>query len=335
MATFPDQIEQAYRGKRVLITGGLGFIGSHLARSLTGCGANVTVIDNLNAEYGGNWKNIEDIKSSIAVVEADIRDANLIRELVIGQEFIFNLAAQTSHVGSMNEPFVDLEINTQAQLVLMEACRLANPDVRVVFASTRQIYGKPDYLPVDESHPIRPVDVNGIHKLAAEWYHQLYLKVYGMRPTILRLTNTYGPGMRVKDAKQTFVGIWLKMILEGVPLKVFGDGLQARDFVYIDDCVSAFLLAGASDCAIGKTYNVCGTEPIKLLALAKLLASLDFGGSYSVEPFPAERSSIDIGSFYGDSALIESDLGWRPRIGLEEGLSRSLEYYARNREFYF
>ncbi len=319
-----------YAKKSILITGGLGFIGSNLARVLVGQGARVTVVDSLIPQYGGNLHNINDIRENIDINICDIRDPHAIKYLVQEKDFIFNLAGQTSHMDSMKDPQTDLDINASAQLSILESCRLNNPDTKIVFASTRQLYGKPDYLPVDEKHPIRPVDVNGINKLAGEWYHLLYNNVYGIKACALRLTNTYGPGMRVKDARQTFLGIWIRLLLEGKPIQVYGDGKQLRDFNYVDDCVSALLLAGANDIANGKVYNLGSKEVVGLKTLAVLLTNLDYGGSYELVPFPTERKAIDIGDYYSDFNLIAEDLGWMPKIALEEGLRRTVEFYSKN-----
>ena len=236
------QTMTAFASKNILITGGLGFIGSNLAKRLVSLGAKVTLVDSLIPEYGGNLFNITGIKNRVRVNISDIRDEFSLRYLVQGQDYIFNLAGQTSHLDSMNDPYTDLDINARAQLTLLETCRKYNSNVKIIFASTRQIYGKPDYLPVDEKHPVRPVDVNGINKVAGEWYHILYNNVYGIRSCALRLTNTYGPGMRIKDARQTFLGIWIRLLIEGKPIEIW-EGQQLRDFNYIDDVVDAFLIA--------------------------------------------------------------------------------------------
>ena len=324
-----------YHGKKIIITGGLGFIGSNLARALVAQGAKVTLVDSLIPQYGGNPFNIEDIRDKVIVNVCDVRDPFAMDYLLKDKDYLFNLAGQTSHMDSMSDPQTDLDINANAQLSILEVCRKVNPDIKIVFASTRQIYGKPDYLPVDEKHPIRPVDVNGINKLAGEWYHLLYNNVYGIRACALRLTNTYGPGMRVKDARQTFLGIWVRLMLEGKPIKVFGDGLQLRDFNYVDDCVEALLLAGASDQANGKVYNLGSQEFIGLKALADLMVNLGFGGSYELIPFPPERKSIDIGDYYSDFSLISQDLGWAPRVALTDGLEKTIRYYQLNHAHYW
>jgi nucleoside-diphosphate-sugar epimerase len=321
-------------GRRVLITGGLGFIGSHLARRLVDDGAEVVVMDSLIPDYGGNLRNVADIRDRISVHFSDVRDRHAIRALVSDVDLLFNLAGQTSHLDSMTDPFTDLEINATAQLSILEACREVNPGVRIVFASTRQIYGRPDYLPVDERHPIRPVDVNGINKVAGESYHLLYDRVHGLAASALRLTNTYGPGMRVRDARQTFLGIWIAQVLRGTPITVFGDGSQRRDFTYVDDCVDALLLA-AEPQARGRVYNLGGDEVISLKDLAELLVDVAGQGSVELVPFPGDRARIDIGDYFGTHALITDDLGWMPRVGLREGLARTLAFYRENGEHYW
>jgi len=324
-----------YADTKILITGGLGFIGSNLARALVAQGAEVTLVDSLIPQYGGNSFNIEDIRDKVTVNVCDVRDPFAMAYLLKDKDYLFNLAGQTSHLDSMTDPQTDLEINATAQLSILEACRKSNPEIKIVFASTRQLYGKPDYLPVDEKHPIRPVDVNGINKLAGEWYHLLYNNVYGIRACALRLTNTYGPGMRVKDARQTFLGIWVRLLIEGKPIKVFGDGLQLRDFNYVDDCVEALLLAGASDNSNGKVYNLGSKEVVGLKAVAEMMVGLGHGGSLELVPFPPERKAIDIGDYYSDYSLITAELGWQPKIGLQEGLSRTMAYYRKNSHQYW
>ena len=323
-------LSESYFKKRVLITGGLGFIGSNLARTLVAQGAEVTLVDSLIPQYGGNPFNIDDIRDKLTVNVCDVRDPFAMTYLLQGKDFLFNLAGQTSHLDSMADPQTDLDINAAAQLAILEACRKSNSGIKIVFASTRQLYGKPDYLPVDEKHPIRPVDVNGINKLAGEWYHLLYNNVYGIRACALRLTNTYGPGMRVRDARQTFLGIWVRLLIEGKPIKVFGDGLQLRDFNYVDDCVDALLLAGANDAANGKVYNLGSREVINLKDLAVMVTALAEGSTFELVPFPADRKAIDIGDYYSDYTLIEHELGWMPKVALAEGLARTVAYYREH-----
>jgi UDP-glucose 4-epimerase len=326
---------EAFRDKNILITGGLGFIGSNLARRLVAYGANVLLVDSLIPEYGGNLFNVKDIVKEIDINIADVRDIHSMRYLVQGKNYLFNLAGQTSHIDSMDDPYTDLEINCKAQLSILETCRNYNPSIKIVFASTRQIYGVPDYLPVDERHLLHPTDVNGINKMAGEWYHILYNNVYGIRSCSLRLTNTYGPRMRVKDARQTFLGIWIKQIIDGEEIKVFGSGTQLRDFNFVEDVVDAFLISAVSEEAYGHIFNLGSNEHTNLKELAELLIKTYKKGTYSLVPFPPEQKQIDIGDYYGDYSKISSKLRWEPRTSLEQGLALTLKYYRKYYRHYW
>lgn len=326
--------ETAMRGCRALITGGAGFIGSTLARRLIAHGAEVTLLDHLRLQYGGNMANLRGIADHVSLQVADLCDAAATDAAVRGQDFVFHLAGQSSHLDSMEDPFTDLDANTRATLQLLEACRRHAPRARIVYASTRQIYGRPQYLPVDERHPIAPIDVNGVHKAAGEWHHGVYHRAHGMRTSALRLTNTYGPGMRVKDARQTFVGLWIRNLLLGRPIDVYGEGKQRRDFDYVDDVVDALLASAVNDAAIGTTYNLGGGEVFELNDVAAMLCALRPGSMVRRVPFPADRLVIDIGDYSSDSRAIGAALGWAPRVGLQEGLRRTVEYYAAHLEEY-
>lgn len=317
----------------VMVTGGLGFVGSTLVRRLVEFGAEVTVVDSLVPQYGGNLFNLDGVADKIKVNISDVRDRHSMAHLVKGQDYIFNLAGQTSHMDSMKDPFTDLAINAQSQLSILEICREHNPGVKIVFASTRQLYGKPDYLPVDEKHPVRPVDVNGINKVAGEAYHILYNNVYGLRCCCLRLTNTYGPRMRVKDARQTFVGIWISKLLTGEAFEVWG-GDQLRDFTYVDDAVEAFLFAASEEISGGKIYNLGGDCVISLKDLAELMVEANGGGKFVVKEFPEDRKRIDIGDYYADDSLIQSELSWKPKVDLLEGMKRTLDFYRQQISHY-
>lgn len=331
---FLNYLDQ-FQGKRVLVTGGLGFIGSNLARKLVDLGARVLIVDSLIPEYGGNLFNAAGIEEQLQINIADVRDRSSMDYLVQGQDYLFNLAGQVSHIDSMKDPFTDLEINCRSQLSILESCRYNNPGVKVVFAGTRQIYGVPDYLPVDERHLVHPTDVNGINKMAGEWYHIVYNNVYGVQATSLRLTNTYGPRMRARDARQTFLGLWLRIVVEGGELAIYGDGRQVRDLNYVDDVVDALLRVAADEEANGQVYNLGGDEPINLLHLAQLMVRVAGRGSYRLVPWPDNRKRIDIGDYYGDYRKIRSKLGWCPRVSLEEGLRRSIHYYEEHGHHYW
>jgi UDP-glucose 4-epimerase len=327
-SSFDPRLE-AFAGARVVVTGGIGFIGSALARRLVELGAEVMLIDSMIPEYGGNPANIIDICDRVEVNIADIRGGHVMGHLLAGRDFLFNLAAQTSHLDSMSAPSDDLAINCTAQLQLLEACRAVNPGIAIVHAGTRQIYGRPHYLPVDERHPLRPVDVNGVNKMAGEAYHLLFRDVYGIKTRSLRLTNVYGPGMRIKDARQTFLGIWLRRVIEGEPFEVWGGG-QRRDMLYVDDAAEAFLYAAVTEEAEGLALNVGGDEPCSLAALAEAIIAANGGGKYEIRAFPPERKRIDIGDFLTDDRQFRALSGWRPRISLADGLRRSLNYYRRH-----
>jgi UDP-glucose 4-epimerase len=330
-----SEISNAYRGRSVLITGGLGFIGSNLARLLVEIGnVEVCLIDSLVKDQGGNSFNVQGINDRVTVHIEDIGDATVINHLVGGMDYVFNLAGNVSHLDSMLFPLKDLELNCRAQLTLLEACRNFNPRVKVIYASTRQVYGKPIYLPVDEQHRCAPVDINGVHKLAAEHYHLLYNRIYGLRSTCLRLTNTYGPRQLISHNRQSVIAWFIRQALDGGNLELFGEGRQKRDFNYVDDVVEALLLAGATEKAEGEIFNLGGTEPISLSHVAEELIYLTGGGSLSYVPFPPERQLIDIGNCYSSYRKIESVLGWRPRTSLREGLSCTVEFYQENRAHY-
>ncbi len=327
------EVGEFYRGRDILITGGLGFIGSSLAHALVGFGARVTLIDSLIPDYGGNLANIAGLEGRVTVNIADVRDAYSMNWLVKGRDVIFNLAGTLSHTDSMKDPFTDLQINCVSQLSILEACRKNNPTVKILFAGTRGQYGRAEYLPVDEKHPMNPTDVNGINNVAGEAYHILYNNVYGLRACSLRLTNTFGPRHQMRHHRQGIINWFVRLVLEGREVSIFGDGTQVRDANYIDDVVDAFLLAGASDEVDGQVYNLGGT-PASLVEIARTLVDLR-GGSWKLVPFPAEAKVIEIGDYIAKTDKIRDALGWTARWNLRDGLARTLEYYDTRREAYF
>lgn len=322
-----------YKDKKVLITGGAGFIGSNLAMRLVAEGAAVTILDSMLPDYGGNLFNIEPIKDKVHINFSDMRDVHSLSYLVRNKDYIFNLAGQVSHQDSMTDPLMDMEINVKAQLVLLETCRRFNPAVVIAYTSTRQLYGRPSYLPVDEKHPINPTDVNGINKLAGELYHTLYAKVHGLRTVSLRLTNTYGPRQLIKNARQGFIGWFVNRAVAGEKIQLFGTGEQVRDFTYVDDVVEAIIRASMCGTCFGNAYNLSG-DKASLKAIANKLIRLTGKSSFEIIPFPEERKKIDIGDFYGSSEIFQKTTGWKPVFSLDEGLAKTIDYYHKYKEHY-
>ena len=323
-----------YRDRRVMVTGGLGFIGSNLAHQLVALGADVLLVDSLIPDYGGHLFNIAGLEGRVRVNVADVRQQSTMNYLVQDREVIFNLAGQVSHIDSMKDPYTDLEINCRSQLTVLEACRRNNPATKVVYAGTRQVYGRPDRLPVDEDHLVRPTDVNGINKAAGEYYHLVYNNVFGVRACSLRLTNIYGPRQLVRHNRQGFIGWFIRLAIEGQEIQIFGDGLQLRDFVYADDAADAFLRAGADDACNGQVYNVGGAQPISHLELVALLIEVAGSGSYRLVDWPEDKKMIDIGSFYADSSKLRRTTGWTPQVSLRDGLAKTVEYYRAHMSRY-
>jgi UDP-glucose 4-epimerase len=319
-----------YRGRRVLITGGLGFIGSNLARRLVGLGADVLIVDTLLPDSGGCLFNIAGIESQLHVNLGDVRQRSAMNYLVRDRDVIFNLAGQVSHIDSMRDPYLDLEVNCLSQLTLLEACRYHNPHVKVVFAGTRQVYGRPDSLPVDETHLVRPTDVNGINKVAGEYYHLVYNNVFNVRACSLRLTNVYGPRQLLRHNRQGFIGWFIRLAIEDATIQIYGDGSQIRDFVFVDDAADGFLRAGASDACNGEVFNVGGDQPISHRELTTLLIETAGTGRVEFVDWPADKKAIDIGDFYADSSKFHRTTGWQPTIGLREGLARTIDFYRRH-----
>jgi nucleoside-diphosphate-sugar epimerase len=313
-----------FSGQRVLVTGGAGFLGANLCHALAARGAKVVALDGFLFGGGANPANLEG--AGVELVRADIREVDL-RPLCEGVSVIFNLAAQTSHMGGQRDPLADIAVNAVAQVRLIQAAREAAPDAVVVHASTRQFYGRPAYLPVDEKHSVSPPDANGVSKFAGEQYWMIEHRTAGRPVVSLRLTNCYGPRLRIRDARQTFLGIWIRCVLEGKPFEVWG-GEQLRDMTYVDDVTDAFLRAAATPVCYGEVYNIGGPPPASLLEIAELMRKV--GGpavQFSTKEFPADRKTIDIGSYHADDAAFRAATGWVPGVSLEEGIRRSLEWY--------
>jgi nucleoside-diphosphate-sugar epimerase len=323
-----------YRDRRVLITGGLGFLGSNLAIRLVRLGAKVTIVDSLVPQFGGNLFNIAPIRDDVTLNISDMRDAHSLDVLVQGQDYVFNLAGQVSHGDSMRDPQLDLAVNCVSTMNLVEACRKHNPQARLVYTSTRQVYGCPQKLPVAEDHPTAPIDVNGINKLAAEYYHLLYDRTYGVRSTVLRLTNTFGPRQQIRSDRQGFATVFLRQALKGETISLYGGGQQLRDFNYVDDVVSALLLAATSDACFGRVFNLGSTRAYSLIDFVDSLQGLCQFRVESV-PFPDDKRIIDIGDYYGDFSKFRQATGWTPEVDLHEGLERTVAFYREHKDVYW
>ncbi|PIS23264.1 NAD-dependent epimerase [candidate division WWE3 bacterium CG08_land_8_20_14_0_20_40_13] len=328
-------LNEFYKDKNILITGGLGFIGSNLVIKLVELGSNVTIMDSLIPDFGGSFYNISSVTGKVKVDISDMRDSHSLEKLVPEKDIIFNLAGQVSHEDGMVDPVMDLDINAKSQLYLLEAVRKSNPRAKIVYAGTRQIYGKIENTPVNELHLVRPSDTNGVSKFAGEWYHILYNQVYGIPTTSLRLTNTFGPRQLMKHARQGFIPYFIKLALDDQEIPIYGDGTQIRDMNYIDDVVEAFLLAGSSNKSDGQYYNLGGIIPITLLDFVKELITSAGSGKYQLVPFPVDRKKIDIGDYVGDFSKIKRELGWEPKIGIVEGIKKTVEYYKANKKYYW
>lgn len=325
--------EQRYKGIRVLVTGGLGFIGSNLVRALVREGAEVTVVDGLISGCGGDEYNVAEVRDRLRVIIADIGDREAVSVALADQQVIFNLAGEVSHSMSISCPERDLRLNALAQLRFLESCRVWAPQARIVYASSRQIYGRPRYLPVDERHPVDPVDFNGVHKWAAECYHRLQARLYDQPTVVLRLTNVYGPRQSLRVSCQGFIATFIARALRREPVLVYGDGSQLRDMLYVDDVVEAFLLAGLTPLPSAEPYlvaNVGGPRPMTLSEIARTLV----GDDVHYVPFPAISARIDIGSYHSDDRLFRAWTGWQPRVDFAEGIVRTLEFYRQHAEHY-
>ena len=330
-----DELKEKYKNKNVLITGGLGFLGSNIAHKLVEYGANVTIIDALLSFYGGNKFNISGIENKVQVIIGDIRDFRLTEKTIEGKDIIFNLAAQVSYIDSINIPLDDLDINCKGHLIVLDACRHRNPDARLIFSSSRMVLGELLYSPVTEDHPTEPLSIYGIHKLTGEKYYQTYHKTYGLKTVVLRITNPYGIRQQMKHSKYSLVGWFLRQAMEDKTIQIFGDGKQLRDYIYVDDIVTAFLKAGISDKAIGQIYNIGLGKSSQFLEMVKTVLKVAGKGKIECVPWPKNYEKIETGSFEMSMEKAKKDLKWFPRIELEEGIKRMCEYYKKFKQFYW
>jgi UDP-glucose 4-epimerase len=329
-----DDLRSEFASSNVLITGGMGFIGSNLAHRLVELGAHVTVVDSCIEGQGANPFNLEDIKDRIKILLYDLRDRGPISEAVKGKDYIFNLAAFTSHVRSYENPLEDLEVNCRSHLVFLETVRKHNPGARIIYTGSRCQYGKALYLPIDEAHPFNVVDINGAHKATVECYHRLHEQHFGIQCVCVRLANVFGPRHQMNHSKQGFLNWFIRVALLGEEIQVFGDGSQLRDFLYVDDAVEAILLLAAREESYGDVFNLGSGKPLSVLESAQKVAELT-GCSYRLTPFPSEYLAIEVGDLYLDISKACSAISWEPSVTFEEGLKRTIDFYRRYGDHYW
>lgn len=323
-----------FQSKKILITGGLGFIGSNLAIRLVSLGANVTILDSLLPGFGGNKFNISSIKGRVFVKIADMRNERVLAQVVPGCKVIFNLAGTLSHIDSMENPLFDLDLNCRAQLCLLEACRKFNDKVKIVFAGTRNQYGKSLYLPVDEKHIQEPTDINGINSIAAEKYHFLYDRIWGIDTVSLRMTNTFGPRHQMRHSKQGVLNWFIRLLMDGATVQLYGDGSQIRDVNYVDDVCEALLLAAHSPKVHNQAFNL-GGSPLTLKEFVEKVIKILGGGRYKFIKFPKDRKAIEIGNYVADIEKIHNGLGWQPNVSIDEGIAKTIDYYKKYKKYYW
>jgi len=326
---------EACAGKRVLITGGLGMLGSTIAHRLVACGAQVTIADAMLPLYGGNLFNLHGIEDRVRVNYADIRDEGAMNQLVRGQDIIFDLAAQVSYTDSQEMPLLDVDINCRGHLVVLEACRHFNPEAKVIFTGSRMQYGKTLYNPVDAKHPMLPLSIYGVHKMTGEAYCQMYFHTHGIRTVAFRIANPYGPRQQMKHSKYGIVNWFIRLAMDEETIRVFGDGQQIRDYVYVDDIAEALILSGVSEATDGEVYNLGSGVETRFIDMARMVVETVGRGKIEQVPWPDNYSSIETGDYVMDIAKVYDALGWQPKVTLAEGIERAFRYYSVYREHYW
>lgn len=321
-------------GTRVLITGGAGMIGSTIARLAVSSGARVTIVDTMAPQYGGNLFNLDGIADRIEFVYGDIREMALMSEIVRGKDIIFNLAAQVSYVDSNIDPFTDLDINLRGHLTVLEACCMHNPKARLVFSSSRFVYGNVEYNPVDEKHPFNCLSIYGVHKLNAEKYYHFYSSAHGISSLVFRIANPYGPRQQMKHSKYGILNYFVRLALEGKPLTIFGDGKQQRDYVYVDDLARAMVMGAAANISGFEVFNLGTGTGIEFGAMARTIAELVPGTEVQQVEWPKDRYFVETGDYITDITKIRQALAWSPEVGIRDGIQATIKYYRRNATHY-
>lgn len=330
----PADVTDALAGTRVLITGGLGFIGSNLAQTLVSLGAKVTILDALLPPYGGNTFNIAGIEDRVELVNGNILDQPLVEALVTKSEFIFHLAGQVGYVDAKDKPFVDLDFNGKGNLLMLEAVRIRSPQARILFSSSRLVYGKILTLPVSEEHPTNPLSLYAIHKLLGEKYYGYYAHQYGIHGVSVRIPNPYGPRQQMKHSKYSIVGWFVRRALENQTIEIFGDGLQERDYIYIDDIVDALLRLIVKGAA-GEAYNIGSHERLRFVDMVDMIIAEARGGRKKLVPWPADYEKNETGDYVADIHKIAAATGWQPQVSFADGIKATIQYYLQQGEHYW
>jgi len=324
-----------FKDKKILITGGLGFIGSTLCIRLVKLGSKITILDSMMPGHGGNIFNIAPVKNDVEIIEADIRDEEIINKAVKNKHYIFHLAGQNDHVLSLTNPFPDIDINIKGSAVLLEACKKNNKDARVVYTGTRGEYGSATKLPVNEETPLNPKGIYELSSLTAQKMFKIYNDNHGVKSVTLRLTNIYGERAQMKHSRFGVANWFVRVALDNGTIKVFGDGKIKRDFVHVEDVVDAILLSPLTEGALGEVFNIGSDKPSCFLELAETIISTAGKGKWEYAPFSAERAAQEPGDFYSDISKARKILGWEPKISLQDGIRRTVEFYAKNKEHYW
>lgn len=327
-------LKTKYKGKKVLITGGLGLIGSTIANKLVALGAKVTILDAMLPLYGGNFYNIKDIRNKVQVHVADIRDEGAVNYAVRNKDIIFNLAGQVSYVDSNLDPLLDLDINCRGHITTLEAIRKYNPKAVVVFAGSRMQYGKLEYNPVDENHPMNPLSIYGVHKLTGEKYYTAYNRHHKIKTICFRIANPYGPRSQMKHSKYSMINWFIRMAMENQVIKVFGEGLQIRDYIYVDDIADGMIIAAVSKKAYGEIFNIGSGRPTRFIDMVKTVIDTVGSGSYEYVPWPENYEKVETGGYVADITKLKK-LGWKPKIDIKTGIKKTYEYYKKNKRYYF
>jgi UDP-glucose 4-epimerase len=325
---------KSFLDKNILITGGAGFLGSSLAHALVARGAKVTILDAMLPLYGGNLFNLEDIKDSVEFIQGDIRDEEIVRQVVVGKDIIYNFAAQVSYIDSKDQPFLDLDINGKGHLNVLELVRQFAPNARILFSSSRMVYGKILTTPVSENHPTDPLSLYGIHKLLAEKYYSYYTHTFGLDTVSIRIPNPYGPRQQMKHSKYSIVGWFVRQAMEGKPITIFGDGSQERDYLYVDDIVDAFLELTVHGVA-GEVYNIGSEERVTFGGMVDTVLAEVGSGSKECIPWPENYEKNETGNYVADTSKIEQITSWKPSVTLEQGIAKMVEYYKKNKAQYW